>query len=100
MTAWYIDDDNAPTFFPKVLGHVLFFSFPGWVLLFAGPSGYFFSIPATAGLAVAALGFSARVHIRHRAAVRKMELSPDGRQLTLSLVNGKEVTFDVADAET
>jgi hypothetical protein len=70
------------SFLPGTIGLVLFISFPGWVLLFAGRSGYFFSVPATVTLVLIALATSVRTHFRGRAAVRKMELSADRRQIT------------------
>jgi hypothetical protein len=99
VTLWYVDNEKPSRFLPSTIGLVLFISFPGWVLLFAGRSGYFFSVPVTVTLVLIALATSVRTHFRDRAAVRKMELSADRRQLTLSLMDGKDVTFDVADAE-
>jgi hypothetical protein len=99
VTAWYADNDKSSGFFLQTLGFVLFISFPGWVLLFAGRSGFFFSVPVTIGLALLGLSTSVIMHFRERSEVRKMELAQDRRQITLRLMNGKDVTFDVADAE-
>lgn len=99
VTSWYADNEKPPRLLPKVLGFVLFFSFPGLVLLLTGPGGFFFSVPTTAGLALLGLFTGVYTYFEGRSEVWKVELAADRRQITLRMVNGKDVTFDVADAE-
>src|ERR1700753_2218185 len=66
VATWYAHDDKASALLPRTLGYALLVSFPGWVLLFTGRSGFYLSVPITLGLLLLGVVTGVTLHVRER----------------------------------